>query len=78
MISYVIYLKTLTYKSVYTWFRLFQRVITVKNQRWDGREILKQIFGDSVIVSQVGKKSVSLQVILNGSLNFVTNNFVIA
>ena len=50
----------------------------VKNQRWDGREILKQILGHSVIVSQVGKKSVSLQVILNGSLNFVTNNFVIA
>ena len=39
---------------------------------------LKKIIGHSVLVSQSGKKSVSLKVISNGSLNFVDNNFVIA
>ena len=67
-----------TYKSACTWFRLFQRGITVKNQWWDECKTLKQILGHSVLVSQPGKKSVSLQVTSNGRLNFVNNNFVIA
>ena len=51
----------------------------VKNQRWDGCKNLKHILVHSVLVLQLGKKkSVSLQVISNGTLNFVTNNFVIA
>ena len=50
----------------------------MKNQRWDGCKNLKHILAHSVLVLQPEKKSVSPQVISNGSLNFVTNNFVIA
>ena len=68
----------LIYKSVCTGFTLFQRVITVKNQRWDGCKDLKHILAHSVLVLQPGKKISFTSGVSNGSLNIVTNNFMIA